>query len=683
MEEARAQKGRWESRIEGLEVLNRSQGPSAEALAWLRDTADQTPFALMEQVGVADSAMVPAVEQVLAGWLDAYVASELTVDKALEQRHWNLSLVTAAGDQPKVGTLATCVSNAGALVGVLNQVWVADDIGSAQAMLKSLPKGESVILADGTWMGHGWVKQPISQSDRNAGVLGRQEEMRVLKPKIVEAEQEIAEGEENLARLRSDLEHNQSALQELQTQKKASERQLADIKGRLIGIETRLKSISSQKQAQAKELDEIVQRMAESTEEVKTARQMLEANIATLTEHQAQHSKLEEEKRQLLSRRGENVQALTKARAEREAIALQLQSANSGLQSLSQSIERMDHQVGQLQVRYVELSQALAQGDEPVKELERQRDSLLKQRLEVEVEMKAARNKLDELEALRTKSDEIRQGAMASVEQLREQINQAKLTHRESEIKSENLLIRIKELKASIEELLDALPEDAETAALQTELEKLEEQIRRLEPVNLAAIDELAVETERKEYLDKQNADLEEALETLEKAIERIDKESRTRFKETFDQINTNIGILFPRLFGGGHAHLEMVGNDWLSAGSSIMARPPGKRVSRIHLMSGGEKALTAVSFVFSIFNLNPAPFCLLDEVDAPLDDANVGRFTEMVKEMSNTVQFIVVTHNKVTMEAAHQMLGVTMREPGVSRLVSVDLDKAVELAEA
>jgi len=140
---------------------------------------------------------------------------------------------------------------------------------------------------------------------------------------------------------------------------------------------------------------------------------------------------------------------------------------------------------------------------------------------------------------------------------------------------------------------------------------------------------------------------------------------------------------LFPRLFGGGHGHLEMVGDDWLSAGVAIMARPPGKRIARIHLMSGGEKALTAVAFVFSIFNLNPAPFCLLDEVDAPLDDANVGRFSEMVREMSEHVQFLIVTHNKVTMEVAHQMLGVTMRESGVSRLVSVDLDKAVALAEA
>jgi len=164
-------------------------------------------------------------------------------------------------------------------------------------------------------------------------------------------------------------------------------------------------------------------------------------------------------------------------------------------------------------------------------------------------------------------------------------------------------------------------------------------------------------------------------------AIAKIDRKTRTRFKETFEQVNKGMAELFPRLFGGGHAYLELTGEDLLTAGVGIMARPPGKRVSNIHLLSGGEKALTAVAFVFAIFQLNPSPFCLLDEVDAPLDDSNVARFSGMVRELSETVQFIFVTHNKITMEMAHQMSGVTMREPGVSRLVQVDIDEAARLA--
>ena len=181
--------------------------------------------------------------------------------------------------------------------------------------------------------------------------------------------------------------------------------------------------------------------------------------------------------------------------------------------------------------------------------------------------------------------------------------------------------------------------------------------------------------------MDAQHEDLIDALETLENAIKKIDRKTRTRFKDTFENVNKGIQELFPRLFGGGHAYLELTGDDLLTTGVSIMARPPGKRISSIHLLSGGEKALTAVAFVFAIFRLNPAPFCLLDEVDAPLDDANVSRFTALVKDMSESVQFIIVTHNKITMEMAHQLAGVTMREPGVSRLVQVDIDEAAKFA--
>ena len=182
-------------------------------------------------------------------------------------------------------------------------------------------------------------------------------------------------------------------------------------------------------------------------------------------------------------------------------------------------------------------------------------------------------------------------------------------------------------------------------------------------------------------YLDAQNDDLDRALLTLENAIRKIDRETRTRFKETFDKINAGLQELFPKVFGGGHAYLDMTGEDLLDTGVAIMARPPGKRNSTIHLLSGGEKAMTAIALVFSIFRLNPSPFCMLDEVDAPLDDANVGRYGRLVKEMSDTVQFVFITHNKLTMEIANQLLGVTMHEPGVSRIVAVDIEEAAELA--
>ena len=240
---------------------------------------------------------------------------------------------------------------------------------------------------------------------------------------------------------------------------------------------------------------------------------------------------------------------------------------------------------------------------------------------------------------------------------------------------------QLKELSQAPDAVLEGLPEEATREGWQQQLERVATRIARLGPINLAAIDEYSQQSERKQYLDAQNEDLESALATLESAIRKIDRETRSRFQATFDKVNSGLQELFPRVFGGGSAYLEMTGDDLLDTGISIMARPPGKKNSTIHLLSGGEKALTAIALVFSIFQLNPAPFCMLDEVDAPLDDANVGRYARMVKEMSEKVQFIFITHNKITMELADQLLGVTMHEPGVSRLVAVDVEEAAELA--
>ncbi len=230
--------------------------------------------------------------------------------------------------------------------------------------------------------------------------------------------------------------------------------------------------------------------------------------------------------------------------------------------------------------------------------------------------------------------------------------------------------------------ILEALDEGADEAIWTQRLAELAQRISRLGAINLAAIDEHKELVERKTYLDAQHADLEEALATLDAAILRIDGETRTRFKDTFDKASQGLGTRFPKLFGGGQAYLQLSDNDLLTAGVSVMAQPPGKRNSTIQLLSGGEKALCAVALVFALFDLNPAPFCLLDEVDAPLDDANVGRFSELVKEIAEQVQMLVVTHNKVTMEVVQQLVGVTMNEPGVSRLVTVDMDEAVAMVD-
>ena len=270
-----------------------------------------------------------------------------------------------------------------------------------------------------------------------------------------------------------------------------------------------------------------------------------------------------------------------------------------------------------------------------------------------------------------------------ALEKQKDLLDKMRFEQQESNVRQQTITEQLDEIEVEPEQVLETLAPDAEEQEWKKRLESYTQQIDRLGSINLTAIEEYKAQSERINFLNAQRDDLMEALDSLDQAISKIDKESRIRFKETFDKINHGLQTKFPKLFGGGQAYLELTEADLLEAGVNIIARPPGKRNSSIHLLSGGEKALTAVALVFSIFDLNPAPFCLLDEVDAPLDDANVVRFSKMVEEMSETVQFLYISHNKVTMEIAKQLTGVTMKEPGVSRMVSVDIEEAVEMAES
>jgi chromosome segregation protein len=318
---------------------------------------------------------------------------------------------------------------------------------------------------------------------------------------------------------------------------------------------------------------------------------------------------------------------------------------------------------------------------DPLRADEQSLEAKLDERLLVEADLGRARAAMDEIDTQLRETEQQRNERQLSVNELRDVADNVRLAVRESQVRFETVAEQFAATGFVLDEITLGLPGDATPATWQETFEQLERKIQRLGAINLAAIDEFQEQSERKKYLDSQFGDLTEALETLENAIRKIDRETRTRFKETFDKANQGLGRLFPRLFGGGHAYLEMDGEDVLAAGVTIMARPPGKKNSTIHLLSGGEKALTAVALVFSIFELNPAPFCLLDEVDAPLDDANVSRFSELVREMAERVQFVIITHNKTTMDSMHQLTGVTMQEPGVSRMVAVDIDEAVRLA--
>jgi chromosome segregation protein len=291
-----------------------------------------------------------------------------------------------------------------------------------------------------------------------------------------------------------------------------------------------------------------------------------------------------------------------------------------------------------------------------------------------------ARDAVESIEASIRQLETQRNQVEQQVQTQRDAVSHVQMEHQEIVVRQQTVQEQLDEVGANLQAVLDDLPQDATETQWHADVEALSQRIHRLGPINLTAIEEFATQSERKTYLDSQRTDLIESLTTLEQAIAKIDRESRQLFKETFDKVNTGFEKRFPKLFGGGHAYLQLTGEDLLETGVTVMARPPGKRNSSIHLLSGGEKALTAVALVFAIFDLNPAPFCMLDEVDAPLDEANVGRFGQLVREMSEQVQIVLITHNKATMEIANQLAGVTMNEPGVSRLVAVDLDEAAEL---
>jgi chromosome segregation protein len=416
-------------------------------------------------------------------------------------------------------------------------------------------------------------------------------------------------------------------------------------------------------------------------EDLASARTRLEQALATMRLLQGRGPALEDERA-----RSRTDLAAARAQAEQDRavardVEIQLESRRAAQSATLAALERMRTQLAQLEARRLDLDSQIQDAAAPLLEMERSLEQALSEKVSVDKELREARESLEAAEAALRGLDEQRVGCERSVDEMRSAMEQARLAAQEIRVRRESLAEQFAATRFDLQTVLGGLMPDATIASWELSLTETTERIARLGSVNLAAIDEFKEQSERKEYLDRQFADLTEALTTLESAIRRIDKETRHRFQDTFDRINAGLKEKFPRLFGGGHAYLEMTGEDILNAGVAVMARPPGKRNSTIHLLSGGEKALTAVALVFSIFDLNPAPFCLLDEVDAPLDDHNVGRFCEIVRDMSQRVQFLFITHNKATMELASQLIGVTMSEPGVSRLVAVDVDEAVRMA--
>jgi len=684
-EQQQVSKGRQAS-LEALQqaALGKQESTTVEWLE-IHELANATRLA--ERLDVAPE-WQHAVETVLGFHLQAVCVDELS-DLATSLHALKKGTITLFDTTIKIipnrpedyaERLTSRVSSPWPLDDLLGGVYLAENLEHAFKLREELSEQESIITRDGIWMGRNWLRMAQEQ-DEKSGVLARGDKLRQITA-------ELQQLSEKIEQLTTDFEQGQEQLKEIEQSRELIQRQLdeanrrqADIRAAQGSKRAKADHLSTRREAIGREATEVRDQISADKNELDSAKSSLHCALDKIETLAQQRQLLIQQRDDLRTMLLEKREEASRWRSEAHELELKIEAVRSSRHSLTQGLARMTTQLSQLSKRQEELKLNLTKSLDPLVEQSQQLEQQLEQRIEVEEQLTKARNALEGIEQKLRQLEQDRHHSEQAVQNERAVLDQARMNRQEVLIRGKTLEEQLNETGFNRNRLIEELAEDATEAQWHEQVERMDMRIRRLGAINLAAIDEFQEQSERMEYLDSQHADVTESLETLERAIRKIDKETRTRFKETFDKVNTGIQDMFPKLFGGGHAYLELTGDDLLDTGVTVMARPPGKRNSSIQLLSGGEKALTAVALVFSIFKLNPAPFCMLDEVDAPLDDANVGRFCELVKTMSEHVQFIFITHNKITMEIAHQLTGVTMNEPGVSRLVSVDIEEAAQLA--
>jgi len=562
----------------------------------------------------------------------------------------------------------------------LHNVFAADDTAAAFVDRNKLPTGGYFVTRQGHVISRSGVRFYASDSEQD-GMLARQQEIDNL-AKQLRAQQMLADEAKSRA-VRADAALSQAAqrLQEIRQRVGALTQAVHGLQievMKLSEVQERFNQRSSQIVA---DLEEIAAHEAEQQQIKAESEAKFEQLDIELAELQEKH---EERQTEYLAKE----QQLNDARQRLRELERAAQEAEFAEKSHRSRIDELTRSIAVAQEQATQLFQSMQQGHLELESLDDQAaqaglQELLERRSDQERALADARHELDQLTQRLRQHEEARMQAERSLQPQRDRIMELQLKEQAARLNQEQYAQQLAEAGADEAALAEKLNTDIKPSYLQGEVTRLTNAIAALGAVNLAALDELAQASERKNFLDAQHADLTEAINTLEDAIHKIDKETRDLLQDTFDKVNKHFGELFPVLFGGGNAKLIMTGEEILDSGVQVMAQPPGKKNATIHLLSGGEKALTATALVFSMFQLNPAPFCLLDEVDAPLDDANTERFCNMVKRMSSQTQFLFISHNKIAMEMAQQLIGVTMQEQGVSRIVAVDMESATDFAQA
>ncbi|MCF6218621.1 MAG: chromosome segregation protein SMC [Gammaproteobacteria bacterium] len=671
-----------------LEVLQHAAlgGEQHPTTQWLSDSGVKNVQRLAQVISVTPG-WERAVELVLGFYLESVCVDELdslasSLNSAVPE---NLSLTlfdTTAqhrkSESNKPRLLDQIVADC-SLQGLLGEVYIADDLTQALSQRDQLAPHESLITQDGFWLGASWLRVG-SAADNSVGPLQRESQLREListlqplEQQCVALEKRAQEAQQQLNRLEAKRQSKQCEYNEAHHALAETGKQLNSAQVELVQCRDRQQQITQQQQQQVEELARVAEEQQQAAQQYHDAGQLIE-------QLNQQRKRLSSRRESLQTERDEAEQQQHAIHLVNHDLALKIQSIRATKEAIEQGIARSQQQLEQLATRRNEQNSEQQQQQSPAA-LNTSLDEKRALHKAIEAELAELRTRAGEIEAEQHNKNSQRAKIEKKTNKKRNNLEVLRLKLQVLLERRQGLLEKINETGFAFPQLFDEVTEQSDEAQLKQQLVTIEQQLQQLGPINLAAINEYERESERQRYLQEQHQDLVEALTTLESAITKIDRETRTRFKETFDKVNAGLQASFPVLFDGGHAYLDLTGDDLLNTGVTVMARPPGKRNSSIHLLSGGEKALTAVALVFAIFELNPAPFCLLDEVDAPLDETNVGRFCKMVESMSERVQFIFISHNKITMEMAQQLNGVTMSEPGVSRLVTVDIKEAYDLA--
>ena len=566
----------------------------------------------------------------------------------------------------------------------LANVHWADTLALAQERVDSLAENERIATADGYLLGRGFC---IKKGTDSASLVQLKREQEAL-------EQSIGDSEELLKEVNRTNDVHTALLESLKHELKLGHERLQELKLSIASLSSRLTASKQRVAEQKVNVERIDAELKQLMLDIKGGQQEQSLLVDKLAQCESLYKSASERFIKLESEHQAHLIQVRGLKGHGEALKSQLDLLNSRIQALKtkqalkeQAIVQQQERIEELKLAKLALEHQLveqdSQGDGKLSALTAQLSHALAQQQVKQDMLSQVRLQQAQIEEASESAGLKKKQQLGKIERLTQSISTLKLRREGIKGQADSQAMQLKEQEIDVDTIHSEMDMNISLAGRQRELERIRARIIHLGAINLAAIEEFEQQSERKFYLDSQDADLTKALTSLEEAIRKIDKETKVRFKETFDKVNKDLGLLFPKVFGGGSAQLALTDDDLLEAGVTIMARPPGKKNSTIHLLSGGEKALTALSLVFAIFRLNPAPFCMLDEVDAPLDDANVERFCRLVKEMSQSVQFIYISHNKITMELADQLIGVTMHEAGVSRIVAVNIEEAVAMADA